>query len=222
MRWDSKTPFLDVSQMPEEHPFLGQQRPMFFLDVETDGLAPDAQVWDIGFVKASPDGTLERFQTFLEIDLGRGDPKALNIGRFWERSPQSLVLPPVLQVPEYKLAYDHESVAQRIFKHAHGATLAGIVPSADAQWVGEFLRTYGGLPVPWHYKLFDVHTYACGVLSWVKDADTTQWTTEQVSEALNLAVPDQVRHTAIGDAELAFQMYVAARTLVVRSTRCFG
>ena len=216
-----RSPYTERSLMPETHPFLGQTRPMFFLDVETDGLRPDAQVWDIGFVRADSSGNLEKFQCYLDIAVMLADPMALDIGQFWHRAPQSPLVTTHLNEKGHKnlSAMLPSEAARKVFTSAHGATLAGIVPSADAQWVGNWLASYG-YPIPWHYKFFDVHTYACGVLSLLRDDDTTQWTTEQVSEALNLSIPDQVRHTGLGDAELAFQMYVAARTLVSSVTRC--
>lgn len=185
--------------------FSTLKRPLFILDTETTGLSDEAEVWDVAWLRVNPDGTYVGKQSFLWIDLMAADPMALAVGHFWERSPQSPVrgsTSPAFSTPA--------SVALEIFRDSHDCTLAGIVPSADQTWVKRLLREQGW-PVPWHYKIMDIHTFATGMITGTTGQDATHWSTEQVCEALGLKSDGPDRHTAWGDVVLAFDMYVAAR-----------
>ena len=59
-------------------------RPILALDTETDGLGWSRQAWELAFVKRWPDGNTVERSWFLDIDLRRADPKALECMRIWD------------------------------------------------------------------------------------------------------------------------------------------
>jgi len=180
-----------------------------FLDLETTGLEPDRhEVYEIGLIVREPGSSPDlEWRWWLPIDLGRADPNALKIGRFFERRPpQSRTWSGALQwAPDSGKVEQADTweVAASVMELTAGAHLVGAVPSFDAGFLAPLLRTRGCCPA-WHYHLVDVEALAAGLLQ-----AEPPWKSNDLSRKVGIE-PDQFdRHTALGDARWAKAIYDA-------------
>lgn len=184
-----------------------------FVDTETTGLDPDQhEIWEVGLIlrEKHENGVREvPYHWFLPVDLGRADPYALKIGRFHERYPT---------VGADGLG----SFAQAFAKLTWGAHLVGNVVSFDEERLRELLRANGQCP-GWHYHLIDVEPLVVGYLRGLaKEADEAgclrsaaeyrriaapPYKSVELSRAIGVEPPGDYRHTALGDARWAMEMY---------------
>jgi hypothetical protein len=101
-------------------------------------------------------------------------------------------------------------------KLTKGAHLTGNVVSFDAERMAKLLKRHGEVP-SWHYHLIDTEALAVGwIMGKYGTADEAErqavelpWDSEKVSGAIGLDVTKYERHTAMGDAEWARDMYDA-------------
>lgn len=164
-----------------------------FLDTETTGLDPDRhEVWEIGLIVGSQEITW----AIRPQHLDRADPNALRLIHFYERT----------EAPgwEWASSYLGSYVAERLAYLTAGKHLAGNVPSFDAAFLERFLRAHGRSPA-WHYQLVDVEAIAAGVLGL-----DPPWDSEDLSSRLGVDPALYERHTALGDARWARDVYGAA------------
>ena len=169
-----------------------------FVDTETTGLDPDQhQIWDIGLIVDD-----REYQWFLEVDLGRADARALEIGRFHERHPRGHN-PGKVDKPTNQTY----QVAREVAKLTPGKHLVGAVPSFDEERLRKLLRANGACP-EWHYHLIDVEALAVG---WLAAEGRTlielPWDSEALSRAIGIEPTD--RHEALADARWAKAIYEA-------------
>lgn len=174
-------------------------RPICFIDTETTHLDRDIRrAWEIGIIRRDPDG-IETERTWFvhtdDLDLAHADPAALHIGRFRERHPAF----------NHDKAWPERDAAVEIQELTRGATLAGAVTSFDEHTLDRMLRRHD-LTRAWHHRLVDVRVYAAGVAG----ADPG-WAFPEALAAFGLAEDAASRHTALGDARLARDLYDAAR-----------
>jgi oligoribonuclease (3'-5' exoribonuclease) len=193
-----------------------------FVDTETTGLDPHRhQIWEVGLI-VRDSLTTNEYTWQLDVDLGRADPMALDIGRFHERR-----WPTAHSNEEFKSALLgtghrlHEPLmpewARQFVELTRSVHLVGAVVSFDAERLWKLLRRLGQCPM-WHYHLIDVETLAAG---WLAAPESTGWPDAPVdvhrppwdSTELSLAVgvdPERFdRHTALGDARWAMAIYDA-------------
>lgn len=185
-----------------------------FLDTETTSLRHDRRAWDIALIVRTEDGDIEH-QWFVEaddLDLGNADLIALKIGRFHERHPSAAR-------PDRFVAGDEpEDFVLRQVEHlTRGAHLVGAVPNFDADVLGQRMRAHGICP-SWHYHLIDVETLAVGWIAGMRtaleadyrDLPTLPWNSEELSRVVGVEpADDEHRHTALGDARWARDLYDA-------------
>lgn len=176
-----------------------------FVDTETTGLDIDRhQIWEVGLIIPGENGEPDRQRLwFLPVDLSVADPIALNIGRFRERHPSatgstsSYVARP-------------EAFASQFARYTWGKHLAGAVVSFDAERLARLLRANGQCP-GWHYHLIDVEALAVGYLAGMDEHLRPNirppWKSDQLTEALGIKVPEEDKHTALGDARWAKAIY---------------
>jgi len=114
------------------------------------------------------------------------------------------------------------TVAEALARILDGAHLVGAVPSFDAAFLEPFLRRHGQAAC-WHYHLIDVEALAVGYLAgrWTQaraDGMAAEagpfvvpmpWDSDALSSAIGIAVSDEDKHTALGDARWAKAMYDA-------------
>lgn len=182
--------------------------PLAFVDCETTGLDPDRhEVWEVAVIRREADGTEELWRALVEIDdLATADAAALNVGRFFDRYQDSK-------------ASNRAGVAKEVMRRTWGAHLVGAVPSFDAAFLGRLLRWFGCVP-GWHYHLIDVEALAAGViLANASDRDEIgrsaratalpPWNSAVLSRAVGIDPDMYDRHTALGDAMWARDLYDA-------------
>ncbi len=180
-----------------------------FLDIETTGLEPDRhEVYEIGLIVRHPNLPLElEWRWWLPVDLGRADPMALKVGRFFERRPQqSRTWPGALQWAPDSGKVEQATVgevAASVMELTAGAHLVGAVPSFDAAFLGRLLRGNGCCPA-WHYHLCDVEALAAGLTQ-----TEPPWDSGKLSAAVGVEPGQFDKHTALGDARWARAIYDA-------------
>lgn len=196
---------------------------LVFLDTETTGLDRRRHdVWDIGLILRQPEQPDQEHQWFVRPNLRRADPNGLRIGRYYDR----------MTVPgEHGARYTYTSVgatagpepidewtaAELVTAILDGSVVLGIVPDFDAHMIGKWLRRHNHAWTA-HYQLVDVEALAAGALKL-----PPPWSTDEILSKFGLRFDEADRHTAIGDARMARDLYdrVMARETVFEFSRGF-
>lgn len=172
-----------------------------------------------------------------DLDLGNADLFSLKVGKFYDRHPQvrpSRILSSE-PAPGGVLSSEFD-VLRRVEAATRGAHLAGAVVNFDADVLGARMRAHGICP-SWHYHLIDVEALAVGWLNGCRAQQNAivdgyplendgeeapglvrwndpvrgsepPWKSDDLTAALGLdPVPDDERHTALGDARFAMAIY---------------
>lgn len=161
-----------------------------FVDTETTGLDPDRhEIWEVALILRDTEGVEVERQWQLRVDLGLADPFALNIGQFHERRYENSDL-----AHPADFALDFADLTW-------GAHLVGAVPSFDEERLRRFLRRHGACP-GWHYHLVDVENLAAGAL-----AMPPPWDSSELSRVVGIDPDNYEKHTALGDARWARDIY---------------
>ena len=165
--------------------------PVVFVDTETISLDPEIPdvIWEVGLI--TPDGA--EHQWSLPVDLGLADPRALEIGRFYERYPKYGDIPGTTH--RWHFARQFEALTR-------GCHLAGAVVSFDEERLRKLLRRSGAAP-GWSHRLICVETLAAGKLGVMPDG------LRKMAERFGITISDDDRHTALGDARLSKAVYDA-------------
>lgn len=189
-----------------------------FVDKETGGLDYFVnETWETGvIVRGHANPVLDgRWAWQLEIDEDRVDPEAAKICRFEERyiaRGRGAVLTHHPDFGECDITWRPDHVASTLVELFTGAHWVGCVPNFDVNFMIPFLRRHGHLAgwprTPWYYHLGDVENMAAGRLRL-----PPPWDSDDLSRRLGVPpVPEHLRHTALGDAAWAEQMYDAIMT----------
>lgn len=181
-----------------------------FVDTETTSLDPDrGEVYEIGLVVRDPGSSPDdlEWRWWLPVDLSRADPMSLKVGRFFERRPsQSRTWKGALQwAPDSGKVEqaDPWEVAASLMELTAGAHLVGAVPSFDASFLAPLLRAHGCCPA-WHYHHVCVENLIAGKL-----AIPPPWNSNELSLKVGINPEEYERHTALGDARWARDLYDA-------------
>lgn len=198
-----------------------------FIDTETTGLDPDHhEIWEVALIKRYGEGPRigeeDSYVWQLPVDLAEADPIALNIGRFHDRRwPQAYPDQPAESADE---GLSGERVvhpdnmwlwAKEFVALTRGAHLVGNVVSFDAERLWKLLRKHGQCPM-WHYHLIDVEALVAGFMQGRADPDGMRsgdamppWDSDRLAAAVGVKISDEDRHTALGDARWARDLYDA-------------
>lgn len=171
---------------------------LVFIDTETTSLRHDRRAWEIALIvrrAGRPDEEELFYVDSDDLDLGNADLMSLRVGGFHDRHPD-LVDVETFAYPEMSVLLDVERVTR-------GAFLVGAVPNFDAEVLGARMRARGICP-SWHYHLVDVETLAAGHRGF-----RPPWGFDDILAAYGLAYDETDRHTALGDARMARDLYDA-------------
>lgn len=172
-----------------------------FIDCETTALRPDRRAWEIAVIVRDPGVEDVAYRWFVDIDdldLGNADPFALKIGRFHERHPE--MRSPV----EFGDDWAAEEVALwKVEALIRGATVVGIQVDFDTATLDARMRANGICP-SWSHRIVDARAVAAGALRL-----PPPWKPEEIYGSFGVFCPEEDRHTALGDARLARDLYDA-------------
>lgn len=201
---------------------------LIFLDTETTGLDPDRhEVWEVAWIIRDESRRDDESAWQLPLRwLGDADPYALRVGRFHDR--YRYVPSPVAVSSSDGARTSEDIVARSICQQFDGATIVGAVPDFDVRFLTRWLARQG---FPWtaHYHLCDVENLAVGYLRRQLDELSTlrevgeaysphealarildpPWSSDALSAALGIEIAPKDRHTALGDARWARDLYDA-------------
>lgn len=166
---------------------------VIFVDVETTGLEPDRhEIWEIALIEE--DGTEHEWR--LEPQhMRQASPDALRITGFYDR---------VAAAGEdgFFSGTSRPRIAWEVARLTAGRHLVGAVPSFDARFLADFLRSEGHVEA-WHYHLVDVEALAAGRLG-----IAPPWDPGALAEQVGVTGLGG-KHTALGDARWAKAIYEA-------------
>lgn len=162
-----------------------------FVDTETTGLHPTIhEIWEVAAVNQ---GIEQVWQ--LPVDLGRADPKALEIGGYHARRL------------EHDDRTDPREFAKDFVAATRGKHLCGANVSFDAQRLDTLLRANGQCP-DWHYHLIDIEAMMVGFLRGRASLSGVRypaildlpWSSRSLSDAVGVDRNEFEAHSALGDA----------------------
>jgi hypothetical protein len=198
---------------------------LVFLDTETTGLALDADIWEVAAIVRDPGR--DDLEVHFFVDHAAYKLDALP-ERF--RADHDARFQPAA-------AHSQLAVSLAVQEITRGAHIVGAVPNFDTERLAIMLTEHSLAP-EWHYHLIDVEALAVGYLSClagqvdglsrtalkalgldpdvvhldeaVRAAIGPPWRSDDLSLACGVEPPGEgVRHTAMGDARWARDLYDA-------------
>jgi len=173
---------------------------LVFLDTETTGLALTDDIWEFAAIRREQDGTETTLHLFVEHDEQK-----------CARLPQSFRDDHYARFPSHGRETSKVSAANTIANFLAGNDegrphIVGAVPNFDTERLSLLLdwRT-----PPWHYHLIDVENLAVGYLAAKGTRVEPPWNSDDISRLVGVEPPTDRRHTAMGDAEWARDVYDA-------------
>lgn len=167
------------------------------LDCETNGLLPLIhRPGEVAAIVEEPGKAPVEHVWLLPVDLTHADPRALNIGGFWERHPQGTGV---------GVCDDPAEVASQLARILVDAVVIGSNPTFDKDMLTPFLAEHGW-PWPAHYRTVDVITLGAGAM---EDVPALPFSSHEVSRAFGVDPADYDRHTALGDCRWTAALYKA-------------
>ena len=188
----------------------GVVAPLVFVDVETTGLGTEDQPWEIAMFRRDPvSGATSALWLFVAHDRSRADNLPL---RFWvdykRRFGAAVSDGGVVSRLEAALAVVDFVQGSDAFGVPH---LVGMNPRFDEAHLARLLGDVG-LAVPWHFHLIDVEALALGALAALGKPLGIPFKSDEVAAALGANCPEG-RHTAVGDALFAMEVFDAVEWL---------
>jgi DNA polymerase III epsilon subunit-like protein len=202
---------------------------LVFIDTETLGLDPERhELWEVAMI-VREDGTDTEWVWQFEVrHLGDADPIALRINRYHERAwpdgftiddydcrviqeKTNIYLPWDQMTEEDKYTIDSYKMrawAQHFVKLTYDAHFFGIVPSFDEERLHTLVRNNNQTPM-WHYQVHDVEDMAWAYLR-ATHPDVEfglPLSGKKLLSTLDLDYNSYDRHTALGDARMARDVY---------------
>lgn len=134
---------------------MAERRPIVVVDVETNGLDPVRhQIVEVAWWNLDT-GERDDFVPFHSVRdvLANADLKALQVNRYMDRIADRAGKP-------------SEDREYRMYNTLAGATLLGSNVRFDAAMLAKLFATqiWMSEPEPWHYRLWELSSYAAGVL----------------------------------------------------------
>lgn len=187
-----------------------------FVDCETTGLRPERghSIWELAVIVRRiavnhTNGTdvewEEEHVWQIRPDLDNADPEALKVNDFARR----FKVPPEvdsLWFPEFQREPVPQAIGEAVRQIADlldGAYLVGAVPAFDAMMLAHLLRSHGNDP-RWRHRLVCVENLVAGAAG-----QRVPQGLQQAASAVGVWVDPEARHTAMGDARVAREVYDA-------------
>lgn len=182
-----------------------------FVDTETTGLHPDLghSIWELAIIRRGPDEGPDWWESEyvwqIRPDLNPADPDALEVNDFFRRyrvpgGVDALWFPQGQREP---IPQTFAEAAEQIHRLLAGAYLVGAVPSFDALMLTYFLRARGIEPA-WRHRLVCVENLVAGAVG-----QRVPQGLHEAASAVGVWVDPDARHTALGDARVAREVYDA-------------
>ncbi|WP_005032997.1 3'-5' exonuclease [Holophaga foetida] len=174
-----------------------------FLDTEAGGLDPRKHsLLSLGLVVGGPQGVRHSLEILIKHDPYVVTEGGMAVNRINLEKHTAMGL-----APEQALVVLDIFLAQH-FPHAcRPITLVGHNVSFDRDYLGVFLDSQGRLLEPrFGHRVIDTHSIAAGL----RDAgrlDLPHLGSSALFEHFGIVVPDEKRHTALGDALATFELY---------------
>lgn len=174
--------------------------PLVFLDTETTGLALTDDIWEFAGIRREPDGTETTLHLFIEHD----EVKCRSL-------PEAFLADHAARFPNHCGQASRFSASGRIRaflaadEGGERVHVVGTVPNFDTERLALLIGA-----TPWHYHLIDVENLAVGYLAGRSEPlPDLPWSSDDLSRAVGVEPPTYLRHTAMGDAEWARDLYDA-------------
>lgn len=170
---------------------------LVFMDTETTGLSLDDDIWEFAAIIREPGKDDVEIQAFVSHDTAKAAqlPPSF-LADYTARYDDDLAMSPF---PLTTLVYDLTK------DRAH---IVGAVPNFDTERLSRLMTLHGFTP-GWHYHLIDVENLAVGYLAAGGQDVPLPWDSDALSAALGVTAPADARHTALGDARWARDLYDA-------------
>jgi hypothetical protein len=178
-----------------------------FVDVESTGVDADRhELWEMGLILRE-DGEDREYAWQVVPGMAAADPAALRIGGYYQRCRVSRSQPGSGWTLHHPGAMSGPDLAAHIAAEvAHlldGAVLVAANVGFDAAFLDRFLRRHNHAPA-WNYHLLEIESYAAGALRM-----EPPWKLDRFLDAFGIKVAEEDRHTALGDARAARDLYSA-------------
>lgn len=185
---------------------MSTDRRLVFLDTETTSLRPERQAWEVGLIVRDPNQPDVEHSWFVQLNdlnMSAADLTSLNIGGFYQRHPAMKPGPGEMidKAKTGQLIAPEYTVMRQVEELTRNAIIIGAVPNFDTETLAHTMRSYAYLPA-WHYHLVDVETLAAGFLGL-----QPPWSFDFVLTEFGLRYDETERHTALGDARMARNLY---------------
>nr|WP_320132601.1 3'-5' exonuclease [uncultured Holophaga sp.] len=174
-----------------------------FLDTEAGGLDPaQHSLLSLGLVVGGPEGVGHSLEILIKHEHYSVTEEGMAVNRInlEEHSARGLA-------PEHALAVLDIFLAQHFPHTCRPITLVGHNVSFDRAFLGAFLDSRGRLLEPrFSHRVVDTHSIAAGL----RDAgrlDLANLNSSALFTHFGILVPEEKRHTALGDALATFELY---------------
>jgi len=174
-----------------------------FLDVEAGGLDPRKHsLLSLGLVVGGPQGVRHSLEILIKHDPYVVTEGAMAVNRINLETHTARALDPATAMVVLDIF-----LAQHFPQTCRPITLVGHNVGFDRDYLAVFLDSQGRLLEPrFGHRVIDTHSIAAGL----RDAgrlDVPNLGSSALFEHFGIHVPDEKRHTALGDALATFELY---------------
>lgn len=180
---------------------------LIFIDTETTGLEPSADIWEFAGIRRRADGISEALHLFIEHDWSK-----------CAKLPESFLADHHARFPGHDLATKRLTAARKINEFVKASSvpdvavtdkpvLIGSAPDFDAGMITRFIQSETSSWRPtWDHQLIGVVPLMLGYLA-AKGMPIPAHKSEDLSRAIGVEPDDFERHTAMGDVLWTMAIY---------------